>query len=207
MTGERESLFERGIPQAAFAGALGFVFTALMQARGLVPGGALVTLMGAGVGAFMGWGVNRLLLSGSARVATTIYAPSGKSTAYTPTFSHIETLEVRGDLDGAARAWEETIAEHPDNALVRVRAADFHLRRRSDAVRAVELYRAARDLGTANEDLRRYIGQKITDLYLGPLKDEGRAMGELRRLIDSFPGTREAEAARDALAAIKTDRR
>ena len=28
-------------------------------------------------------------------------------------------------------------------------------------------------------------------------------MGELRRLIDTFPGTREADAAREALAAIK----
>jgi hypothetical protein len=207
VSGERDNLMVRGIPQAVFLGLLGFVFTGLMQARGMVPQGAFFTLLGAGVGAFMGWGINRLLLSTGERVATTIYAPSGKTTAYTPTFSHIETLEIRGDLDGAARAWDETIAEHPTNALVRVRAADFHLRGRSDAARAVEHYRAARDLGTANDELRRYIGQKLADLYLGPLGDEGRAMGELRRLIDMFPDSREAQSAREALAAIKAERR
>jgi tetratricopeptide (TPR) repeat protein len=206
VSGQRDTLMMRGIPQAVFLGLLGFMVTALMQVGGLVPGGAHVPLIGGGVGAFIGWGITRLLLSSGERVATSIYAPAGKTTAYTPTFSHIETLEVRGDFDGAARAWDETIAEHPTNALVRVRAADFHLRRRGDAARAVEFYRAARDLGTANDELRRYIGQKLADVYLGPLNDEGRAMGELRRLIDMFPDSREAQSAREALAAIKAAR-
>ena len=43
-------------------------------------------------------------------------------------------------------------------------------------------------------------------LHLGPLEDEGRALVEMRRLIDRFPGTVEADQARAALARIKTDR-
>src|SRR5690349_6432829 len=47
---------------------------------------------------------------------------------------------------------------------------------------------------------------KVIDLYLGPLKDEGRALVEMRRLIERFPGTKEADEARAALARIKSER-
>ena len=204
---QRENVVYRGIPQAALVGLLGFMFTGLMQARGMVPPGFHFTLLGAAGGAFIGWGINRALLSSGEKAAGSIYAPSGSTTAYTPTFSHIEALEVRGDLDGAARAWEEAIAEHPMNALVRVRVADFHLRTRKDPRRAAVHYREARELGTANSDLQRYIGQKLADLYLGPLRETGKGMIELRRLIEGFPGSREADGARVALAALKAEMR
>lgn len=204
---QRENVMYRGIPQAAFIGLLGFMFTGLMQARGMVPSGIHFTLLGAAGGAFIGWGINRLLLSGGEKAAGSIYAPSGKTTAYTPTFSHIEALEVRGDIEGATRAWEEAMAEHATNALVRVRVADFHLRTRKDPRRAAAHYREARELGTANDDLRRYIGQKLADLYLGPLRERGKGMVELRRLIEGFPGSTEAEGARVALASLKAEMR
>lgn len=204
--GHRESLLERGIPQAGFVGLLGVMFTGLMQARGMVPQGILVLLLGGLVAGAIAFGINRAMQRGGERVAGSIYAPSGNTTAYTPTFSHIEALEIRGDLDGAARAWDEAIAEHAGSAFVRVKAADFHLRLRKDAATAAAHYRAARELGTANEDMRRYIGQKLVDLYLGPMREEGKAMVELRRLIEGFPGTREAEGARVALARLKAER-
>src|SRR5690606_14091577 len=122
-----------------------------------------------------------------------VYSPSGDTTAYTPTFSHIEALEIRGDLDGAAEAWAVEVAQAPDHMLTVIRAADFHLRARKDADAAMELFVRARTIGTGTPDLRRYVQQKIVDLYLDQLRDDGRAMVELRRLIDGFPGTREAE--------------
>lgn len=203
MANDWRSSLERGIPQGVFVGALGLMFTAMLQARDHLPQGILVTLAGGVVAGALAMWINRALISGSGRAATAIYAPSGNTTAYTPTFSHIETLEIRGDLDGAARAWDEAIAEDATNTLVRVRAADFHLRARRDHMTAARLYREARDIGTPNDDLRRYIAQKLVDLYLGPLADEGKVMGELRRLIDAFPGTREADSAREALAKLK----
>ena len=63
-----------------------------------------------------------------------------------------------------------------------------------------------REIPGASRELVRYAQTKIVDLYLGPLKDEGRALVELRRLIEGFPGTHEAEQARAALARIKTER-
>ena len=53
--------------------------------------------------------------------------------------------------------------------------------------------------------LQRYASQKIIDLLLGPLGDRGRAMTELRMLIDRHPASREAEGAREALRNLKAE--
>jgi hypothetical protein len=55
----------------------------------------------------------------------------------------------------------------------------------------------------SREEHERYVSQKLIDLYLGPLAGEGRALVELRRLIERHPGTREAEGARSAIAGLK----
>lgn len=200
------SLLERGIPQAFIGGCVGALFVGLLQARGHLPGGVLVFVLGTVAMGFIAWLPNRLLLKGGEAAVTSVYSPSGDTTKYVPTFSHIEALEVRGDLDGAARAWADACAEQPGNALVHVKAADFHLRLRKDPVAALALYRVARDLPGASRELVRYAQSKIVDLHLGPLADEGRALVELRRLVEAFPGTREADEARAALARIKAKR-
>lgn len=201
-----EWIIERGYVQGIVTGGAGLIFTALLQAKGYIPANPLVTILGVlfffNLGAFIARGVGKL--SGSA--ASRLYTPRGESTSYTPTYSHIETLVVRGDLHGAATAWEVAVLEHPTNAGVLVKSADFHLRERKDSITALSLYRRARQLDSGGEDLRRYVQQKIVDLYLGPLNDEGKAMSELRRLIEAFPGSREAVAAREALAAMKAKR-
>ena len=200
------SAINKGIPQAILGGVVGSFFVILMQAKGWIPGGIIVWLLGTIVMGFIAWLPNHLALSAGEKAVTAVYSPSGDSTAYVPTFSHIDALEIRGDLDGAATAWAEACVEHADNALVRVKAADFHLRTRKDAATALVLFRETREIPGASRELVRYAQTKIVDLYLGPLKDEGRALVELRRLIEGFPGTHEAEQARAALARIKTER-
>lgn len=204
--GSLEWLLERGYVQGIVTGGVGLIFTALLQGKGYIPPSPLVTLFGVffffHLGAFIARSVGKM--AGGA--ASSLYTPSGDSTAYTPTFSHIDTLVIRGDFDAAATAWEVAILENPANPGVVVKAADFHLRERKDPATALSLYLKARQLNAGGDDLRRYVQQKIVDLYLGPLNDEGRALAELRRLIDGFPQSREAQAARDALAAIKAKR-
>ena len=46
---------------------------------------------------------------------------------------------------------------------------------------------------------------KLVDLYLGPLKDPGRALVELRRLADRYPGSTAAKHAKMAIANLKPD--
>jgi hypothetical protein len=158
-------------------------------------------------------GISRVVANASVRAAGAIYSPSGSSTGYVPSFSHIEALTIRGALDEAAAAWTAAMAEQPTSLVVAVRAADFHLRERRDPAQALGLYLHARSLvaqaapGTDSRDLQRYIQQKVVDLYLeGPTADQGRALVELRRLADTFPGTREAEGARASLAEMKGNR-
>lgn len=204
--GSAEWLVQSGILHGIVSGFTGFIFTPLLQARGHLPGGLLVWLAGTAIAFGIGAGIARGVLQGTGRVAKSIYAPDGDTTRYTPTYSHIEALEVRGDLDGAAAAWDQAILESPDSAVTIVRAADFQLRARKDAERARALYTQARATGAGTDDLKRYVQQKLVDLYLGPLRDEGRALVELRRLIEGFPGTREAESARQTLAELKRNK-
>lgn len=200
------SLIERGIPQGILIGFIGMLFTTALQARGHVPQGSFVILLGGILLGGLGWAINYALISGSARVATGVHMPSGDTTAYVPTFSHIEAIEIRGDLEAAAQAWAAACAEHPANALVFVKAGDFHLRLRKDPAAALAHFRAARDIPGASSELIRYAQAKIIDLHLGPLADEGRALVEMRRLIERFPGTREADEARAAIVRLKAER-
>ncbi|HRN54049.1 MAG TPA: hypothetical protein PK788_11165 [Gemmatimonadaceae bacterium] len=195
-----------GVVHGVITCALGLFFTSLLQVKGYVPDSLAVTLVGGAIGYGTGFAIARTLFGAGARLAGSVYAPGGDTTKYTPTFSHIEALEVRGDLDGAAAAWDAAVAEHPESLLTQVRAADFHLRLRKDPAAALERYLRARSLGSGAADTQRYVQQKIVDLYLGPLRDEGRAMVELRRLIDGHPGSREAEGARAALTELKSRR-
>lgn len=157
---------------------------------------------------FLGRTIARVIMGGLGNAVGSLQNPSGDSTAYTQTFSHIEALIVRGALDEAAVEWEHELAKDPQNVSLRVRVGDFYLRTKRDPAAAHVHFLKARAMGTAGNDLARYIQQKLVDLYLGPgpLADDGKAMAELRRLIDGFPGTREAESARAALAELKARR-
>lgn len=197
---------DSGHAHGFISGACGLLFTPLLQANGYLPSHPLVTVAGVVVAYGIGRGIWRSGIKGAEKFGNAIYTPSGDTTAYTPTFSHIEALEIKGDLDGAAVAWEAAIAEQPENTITVVRAADFHLRARKDPRAALEHYQRARAIGGGTPDLKRYVQQKLVDLYLGPLADSGRAMSELRRLIDTFPGSREADGARAALAELKRAR-
>jgi hypothetical protein len=180
---------------------VGFIFLSAMGLSGIWFYAGLVGFF------FLGRTIARVIMGGSGHIIGSLQNPSGDSTAYTQTFSHIEALIIRGSLDEAAAEWEHELAKDPENVSLRVRVADFHLRTRHDPAKAHAYYMKARSMGTAGQDLSRYVQQKLVDLYLGPLADEGKAMAELRRLIDGFPGTREAETARVALAELKAGKR
>jgi hypothetical protein len=56
---------------------------------------------------------------------------------------------------------------------------------------------------SAADDLR--VGVALVDLYDRRLGEPGRAMAELRRLIDRHPGDRSVRRLRHALAALKAE--
>jgi hypothetical protein len=84
-----------------------------------------------------------------------------------------------------------------------VRSAELYAEKLGDPATAIERFRLARTLPDMKPELTRYVSQKIVGLLLGPLDDKGRAMVELRMLIDRYPTSREADGARDALRNLK----
>jgi hypothetical protein len=158
--------------------------------------------LGGIVGYAFGKTFGYLLLTGSGRVAQSFTLPATTG-HYAHGHSNIDTLEIRGDFKGAVAAWEGVSVAEPGNPWPLVRAGELYARELGDPKAAIERFRLARSLPGVKPELRRYTSQKIIDLLLGPLGDEGRAMVELRMLVDQYPDSREAAGAREALRNLK----
>lgn len=131
----------------------------------------------------------------------------GSSTPYEEQFSHEQALIMQRDYAGAAACFEQRIASNKENPDVRVliAAADLYRTDAANPVRSAELYRMAQKLPTLTPGQDVYVANKLADLYLGPLKQPGRALVEFRRLIERYPNSRTADQARLALANLKQD--
>jgi hypothetical protein len=120
-------------------------------------------------------------------------------------YSGIETLAIRGHPQAAAEAY----AERAQNPAERVEAT---LRRASllagpltqPETAAVELDGLRSHPLSSHDDFR--VGLALVDLYDHHLDDPGRAMGELRRLIDRYPTASGARRLRAALGTLKSQR-
>jgi hypothetical protein len=143
-------------------------------------------------------------LAGNAgAVAQAFTMPSGNSTPYEQQFSYQESMVARGDMAGALESYEAIITEQPGAVAPRMRAAEHYAKGNRDAKRAAELFREIREtVGVTTRDAV-YASSRLVDLYDGPLADPGRALVELRRIIELYPTSRLADHARDALPALK----
>lgn len=119
-------------------------------------------------------------------------------------YSAIETLVVRGQLAAAAEAYLER-ARHPrDRVEATVRRAALLAGPLGQPETAlVELESLRRGTLGAADDLR--VGAALVDLYDRRLGDPGRAMAELRRLIDRHPDHGSGQRLRRALAELKAE--
>lgn len=129
--------------------------------------------------------------------------PSGSSTPYEKQYSLQESLAIRGDVAGAIASYEEIIAADPTDVEARIRAAELHATKGGNPKRAAECFVEARRVPGLTPARDLYISNRLIDLLRGPLKDEGRALVELRRLVQLHPGSRDAQFARDAIAKMK----
>jgi hypothetical protein len=120
-------------------------------------------------------------------------------------YSAIETLAVRGHYQAAA----EEYAARARNPAERVEAT---LRRAAllagpltqPETAAVELDSLRSHRLPSRDDFR--VGLALVDLYDHHLNDPGRAMAELRRLIDRYPTASGARRLRAALGSLKSGR-
>jgi hypothetical protein len=214
-SGYRPTLLDRLGPDAMFvmrarlAGILTLVvsFAALLAffsrqgvsgMRGLLLALALALL----AGLFAYWMPLRFIRA-AGDVALAFTGATGKSTPYEEQFSYQDSLEARGDVAGALASYEAVITERPTAVAPRLRAADLYARRGQNPRRAAELFRELRELPGASRRDALYASSRLVDLYDGPLNEPGRALVELRRIIERHPGTRVADGARDALPRLK----
>ena len=166
------------------------------------PSFGLALAMGATIGGAIGYVVGRAVMNGSEKAAESVYMPRAIGT-YTKTHSGIDAMEAKGDVRGAAAAWDNVSIEEPGNPWPLIRAGELYFRKLDEPSLALDRFQLARKIPGIHPEQHRYVMQKIIDLYLGPLNDRGRALVELRRLIEEHPGTREATHAREALSRLK----
>ena len=211
----QSSWFERAGPDATLrfkAGGYGVlvagaVFATLLITSliGGVPSFGVVVgfvLFAIGAGALTGY-MGARLGDGAGAVAKAFMQPSGDSTPYEQTFSYQEAMIMRGDIDGALESFEAIIAEQPGLLAPRLRAAEHYARGNRNPGRAAELFREIRDLPGVPVRDAIYSSSRLVDLYDGPLAEPGRAVVELRRIIEQYPGSDMARHARKALPALK----
>jgi hypothetical protein len=119
-------------------------------------------------------------------------------------FSAEETLAAQGHADAAAEAYRQRAQVPRDRVAALLRRAELlagPLKLPHAAVGELEdLQRQAETLKPI-EDMR--LGLLLAELYEQRLDDPGRAMGEIRRLIDRYPGARQTRELRGLLAALR----
>jgi hypothetical protein len=205
----RPTLFDRKRPDAGYqigAAAYGLMVFALvlsvllLVSHRLSLGGVLV----AAVAGFIPY-VASLALAEGAGSAWHRLMSSGASTPYEEQFSYQESLVIRGRVDDALASYEAIIAERATAAPARLRAAALYASRGDNPRRAAELLRDVMSMpaiGT-RDDIE--ASTRLIELLMGPLGEPGRAMVELRRLMDRHPGTDAAARAKLMLAELKEE--
>jgi hypothetical protein len=117
-------------------------------------------------------------------------------------YSAIETLVARGELDAAAEAYRERARNPLERTEATIRHAALLAGEMDQPETAVvELDNLRQGPLSARDEFR--IGLTLVALYRDRLEQPGRAMAELRRLIDRYPGEPATARLREMLAEMK----
>jgi len=120
-------------------------------------------------------------------------------------YSGIETLVAREHLEAAAEAYAERARNHAERAEATLRRAALLAGPLAQPEMAAVELDSLRSYPLAKRDDFR-VGLALVELYEHHLGDPGRAMTELRRLIDRYPTAGDARRLRAALAELKAQR-
>lgn len=176
------------------------VITWKLQLRGLPV--VAVIVVGASIGAAaVGWVGYRA--GGAAGNIWWRFAVNGTSTPYKEQYSYQQALVMQGRLDDALESFEAVIAEQPTAVDARLRAAELYARDKGNHGRAAELLREVQRIESISTGEFILATNRLVDLLSGPLGEPGRAMAELRRLIERYPNAPAAAHARDVLRRMK----
>jgi hypothetical protein len=185
--------------QSAVYGLVAFVLTLGVTAVHGITWKTFVGSIGAGI---LTAGLGPLLGYLASRGASHVVF-GGSSTPYVQQYSYQDSLIHRGRLAEALESFEALIAEQPSAADVRIRAAELYVKDENSVKRAAELFRDIQRIDGVSIGDDVYATNRLVDLLIGPLDNPARALVELRRLIDRYPGTSAATRARETLGILK----
>ena len=202
----KPTLFDRHGPDAgqmlrAFAYGVmifGLVFGVIISRTGFHWWSVPIATVAGVVGGGSGWIMGELVGGAWKR-----FMVDGTSTPYREQYSYQQALVMQGRVDEALESFEAVIAEKPEEIDPRLKAAELYVREKANHRRAAELFREVQRLAgvTPGQDI--YVTNRLVDLLTGPLDDPGRALVELRRLVERYPNSSAARHARDAIGALK----
>ena len=154
-----------------------------------VPDGPRRVLAGfaiGGVGVILFFQGIRLLVAASGRTAEGVLQMHRREADRPQSYSQAQSAAIAGDHALAAHLYEDLLARYPKDVGIARAAADFHVSGYGDVHRAESILRTLRTTNPAQEH---YATQRLIDLHLGPNGERVKALSELRRLADRFPGT------------------
>jgi hypothetical protein len=210
----KPTVFDRRGPEAAHflqtvssllipivAGA--FIGGALAVKRGYSPAIVVVSAFGGSfVFAFWWWYVVTRVSHGAGKLFGEFIQPSGAG-SYEQQYSHEDALVMRGDVEGALALYEKIIFDVPNDPQPRIRAADV-CAKSGMRERAEILYRGVQRLPRVAPRDDIYVSNRLVDLYLAWPGHEKNGLRELRRLIDTYPGSDAGARARAGLVNLKS---
>jgi hypothetical protein len=146
--------------------------------------------------------LDRTLIRSAGKFAGHVLLPSGSSTPPAKGLSHIEAMVARGDLAKAALAYRAEILADPADLGSCERLATLAQRDLHDYDLAAWAYRQAEQ--RAESPGRKFgFGLLVAGVYRDNLKDYGRTVVELRRLVQLYPDAPRLDSLRAEIDELK----
>jgi tetratricopeptide (TPR) repeat protein len=166
------------------------IFTAISIPVGLALGSWSWLLLGGCVAGWFVLGVyylmNRAVIEPLGDAIGRIIVPSGSSTPSVAQHSNIEAMEARGRYAEAAEAYRGVIAADAQDLVACEKLGRLALQELKDFPLALFAYREA-EKRAAEPKRRLGYALLIAGIYRDNLKDYGKAMVELRRIVARYP--------------------
>ncbi len=187
----------------------GFFVATVMIAALIVVVGVVMALLGGGIlplgiaAVFAPMFVVVGVLHGTAlERGSQLFVAKGGSTPYVPQHSNIQALVAKGAYAEAARAYRAEIAAHPQDVVACEQLAQLALGELKDWETALFALRAAEQ---RSSEPRRRAGYALlaANVYRDNLKDYGKTMVELRRILARYPDVPNAAALRAEIDELK----
>jgi tetratricopeptide (TPR) repeat protein len=159
--------------------------------------------------ALMGWAfvlvygvVEAGVLHRGASAVASLTLPSGSSTPSVNQHSNIQALVAKGAYVQAAEAYRQVIAAQPDDLVACEQLTQLALRELKDYELALFALHTAEQ--RASDDRRRAgLALLAANVYRDNLKDYGKTMVELRRILARYPDVPNADALRSEIDELK----